>query len=175
MYASSVSNSLRTKQPMVLCHDDVTENSMAFWLIAFEGEILIFKIINPCVRLTCEPCFMVNSCLKDVRKIRVSRKAVWGYVPLPRGPWLILSVCETPRLDWDKGRGHGLVTRGVFLGSGMFSVWNSFCADFQREAVIPETGKCYKQYGNTRPLLMLLLPSVVAKREYTQLTVCVCL
>lgn len=74
------------------------------------------------------------------------------------GPQLILSVCETPRLDGDKGRGSGLVTRGVFLGSGMFSVWNSFCADFQREAVIPETGKCYKQYGNTWPLLELLLP-----------------
>lgn len=74
-------------------------------------------------------------------------------VPLPRAPADVICLCETPRLDGDKGRGRGLVTRGVFLGSGMFSVWNSFCAEFQREAVIPETGKCYKQYGNTWPLL----------------------
>ncbi len=91
------------------------------------------------------------------------------------GPRLILSVCETPRLDGDKGRGRGLVTRGVFLGGGMFSVWNSFCVEFQREAVIPETGKCYKQYGNTWPLLELppppaLLPSDAGRcqeRKYT--------
>lgn len=104
----------------------------------------------------------------------------------PRPPGWFLSVCETPQLDGDRGRGRGSVTRGVFLGSGMFSVWNSLRVEFQREAVIPETGKCYKQYGNAWLLLALLPPpapppcDVVCCQEriyttvHARVCVCVC-
>jgi len=60
-----------------------------------------------------------------------SGKSAWGYVPLPEASADFI-FCETPPLDGDKGRGRGLVTRGVFLGSGMFSEWNSFCAGFSK-------------------------------------------
>lgn len=77
----------------------------------------------------------------------------------PEGPRLILSVCETPRLDGDKGRGPLVWSPEVFsLAAECFQCGARFCAEFQREAVIPETGKCYKQYGNTWPLVELLLP-----------------
>ena len=107
-------------------------------------------------------------------------------LPSPGPPgWFYLSV---KHLGWTgtKGGARGSVTGGVFLGSGMFSVRSSFCADFQREAVIPETGKCYKQYGNTWPLLELLelppppalLPSAAAccqERIHITVRVCLCL
>lgn len=89
MYASSVSNSLRTKQPMVLCHDDVTENSMAFWLIAFEGEILIFKIINPCVRtgrINMWTLFYGEFLSQRCKKNKSFKKGSVGICSTPQGP-----------------------------------------------------------------------------------------
>lgn len=148
-----------------------------FPVSSFEGEIQILIIhLQQLAGVTCES-------LKHGWK--TFRRGNLGISSTPPGPpgWF-LSVCETPQLDGDRGRGRDSVTRGVFLGSGMFSVWNSLSVEFQREAVIPETGKCYKQYGNAWPLLALppppaLLPCVVVccqERIYTtdHVRVCAC-
>ena len=106
--------------------------------------------------------FLSERCLKSER----FRKGSARIRSTPQGPArLILSVCETPRLDGDKGRGPRFGHQRCFPWQrNVFGVRSSFCSEFQKEAVIPETGKCHKQYGSTWPLLEPQPPPAAAER-----------
>lgn len=160
-HKSSVSNSLQdaaAPQPpfffWVLCLGDITENCGGYFFLKerFQSSKLLIHL-SQLTGLTCESCFMVNFCPRRWMKNESFRKGSAGICSTPQGHGWFLSVCETPRLDGDKGRGAAVWSPDVFslavecFRCGTLSAWS-----FKGKRVIPETGKCYKQYGNTWPL-----------------------